>query len=189
MIPYQMHKVDFRRVFVLAGLGILILSYAILWLRMITTPSEFTGTDFVAFYAAARIAKYEGAGHVYDVVLQQKYEEALIGAAIPWETVRIYLNPPFVVPLAQLVAQENFVLSLILWNGLMLAFLVGGTLFLIPLLRSGFSGKEWPILLAGILLLFPAYKSLVVGQNSAMLYFGACAWMAGVLLKKNWLGG
>jgi hypothetical protein len=185
----QMRRVDFRRVFVITSLGILILSYALLWLRMITTPIQYTGTDFVAFYAAARIAKIEGTGHIYDVGLQQKYEEALIGEAITSEIVRIYLNPPFVVPLVQAIALDNFVLSLILWNGMMLAFLIAGTLFLIPLLRGGFSKKEWPIVLAGILFFFPGYKSLVVGQNSAMLYFGACAWMAGVLMKKDWLGG
>jgi hypothetical protein len=184
-----MPKVDFHRVFVITSLSILILSYALLWLRMITTPIEYTGTDFVAFYAAAQIARSEGTEHVYDVDLQQKYEEALIGGDISWEAVRIYLNPPFVVPLVQTIALDNFVLSLILWNIMMLAFLVSGAILLTPLLRGGFSRKEWLILLAGILLFFPAYKSIVVGQNSAILYFGACAWMAGVLMRKDWLGG
>jgi hypothetical protein len=167
----------------------LVLCYSFLWVRMITTPIQYTGTDFVAFYAAGRIAQNEGSGYVYEMVLQQKYEEELIGEEISWGLVRIYLNPPFVVPLVQAITSDNFVLSLILWNVMMLAFFVSGTLVLIPLLRGGFSKKEWPILLTGILLFFPAYKSIVIGQNSAMLYFGACAWLTGVMMKKDWLGG
>ncbi len=184
-----MRKINFLRVFVIASLGILILSYALLWLRMIRTPIEYTGTDFVAFYAAARIAQTEGPVHIYDVALQQKHEEALIGEEISWDLVRIYLNPPFVVPLVLAITLNNFVPSLVLWDILMLAFLVAGTLILVPLLRDGFSKKEWLILLAGILLFFPAFKSIVIGQDSTILYLGVCAWMVGILMGKDWLGG
>jgi Glycosyltransferase family 87 len=184
-----MNKIDYRRLFVMASLGILILTYALLWLRMIETPIEYTGTDFVAFYAAAEIAHNEGPAHVYDEALQQKYEEALIGAEISWDYIRIYVSPPFFVPFVQPFALPDFVSSLILWNGMMLAFLVAGTLLLIPLLRGGFTRKAWLVLLAGILLFFPAYKSIIEGQNSAMVYLGACAWMVGVLMEKDWLGG
>lgn len=49
-----MPRINIRRIFVLAGILSLGLSYSLLWARMITTPREYTGTDFVAFYSARR---------------------------------------------------------------------------------------------------------------------------------------
>ncbi len=56
-----MKRVDFRRIFVIAGLVSLVIIYALLWLRMIASPSERTGSDFIVFYTAGQIAQTDGA--------------------------------------------------------------------------------------------------------------------------------
>lgn len=184
-----MPRINIRRILVLAGILSLGLSYTLLWARMITTPREYTGTDFVAFYSAGRIAANEGPEHAYDVSLQKRYQEQLVGFEISSDIVRIYLNPPFVIPLVSLIMLEDFVPSLILWELLMGLYALLGTWLLFSSLRPVYPRQEWPVILAGMILFFPIYKSLVIGQNSAMLYFGACIWLLGLLSGKDWMAG
>jgi len=182
-------KVNLRRVFVVAALASLALVYSLLWLRMIATPVEYTGADFIAFYAAGRIAQVEGPAHVYDLVLQQHYEEEVVGFEVAPEHISPFLHPPFIVPLARALALDDFILSFALWDLVMLVFLVLGALPLFYLLREGISRQQRLVVLAGILLFFPCYVGLITGQDSAILYFGACVWMLGVLTDKDWLAG
>ena len=184
-----MKQVNLRRVFVIAALLALVLSYALLWLRMITTPVEYTGADFIAFYAAGRIAQAEGPAHVYDLALQQHYEEEVVGFDVAPEHVNPFVHPPFIIPLARVLALNDFILSFALWDLVMLAFLVLGAVPLFYLLKEGLSRQERLVLLAGILPFFPCYASLIIGQDNAIVYFSACIWMFGVLMKKDWLAG
>jgi len=182
-------RVNLRRVFVIAASLALALSYALLWLRMITTPVEYTGADFIAFYAAGRIAQVEGPAHVYDLALQQHYEEEVVGFDVASEHISPYLHPPFILPLAQALALDDFILSFALWDLVMLAFLVLGAVPLYYLLREALSRRQRLVLLAGILLFLPCYASLIIGQDNAVIYFCACIWMFGVLTDKDWLAG
>jgi len=182
-------QVNLRRVFVVAALASLVLVYSMLWLRMITTPVEYTGADFIAFYAAGRIAQAEGPAQVYDLELQRHYEEEVVGFEVAPEHISPFLHPPFIVPLARALALDDFILSFVLWDLVMLAFLVLGALPLFYLLREGLSRQQRLVLLAGILLFFPCYASLVIGQDSAIFYFSACIWMFGMLTKRDWLAG
>jgi len=182
-------QVNLRRVFVVAALASLVLVYSMLWLRMITTPVEYTGADFIAFYAAGRIAQAEGPAQVYDLELQRHYEEEVVGFEVAPEHISPFLHPPFIVPLARALALDDFILSFVLWDLVMLAFLVLGALPLFYLLREGLSRQQRLVLLAGILLFFPCYASLVIGQDSAIFYFSACIWMFGLLTKRDWLAG
>jgi hypothetical protein len=180
---------NIRRVFLWTCTLSLGLVYILLWLGMITDPVQYTGTDFVPFYAAAQIAHNDGPERIYDFQLQKTYEEKLAGFEIPVDNVRIYLNPPFVVPLASLVALPNFVVSLVLWDLLMGLFLLLGTGVFFHLLKNEFPQRQLWIFLLGLLFFFPGYRSLVIGQNSAMLYLGGCIWFFGLVSKKNWLAG
>ena len=57
-----MRAIQFKlqRIFVLAGMLSLFVVYLILWGRMIVNPADRTGTDFIAFYAAGRVAQENG---------------------------------------------------------------------------------------------------------------------------------
>ena len=184
-----MKKVNFRRVFLIAIIISLILSYSILWYRTITIPAQFTGTDFVPFFVTAQITRNEGSSYIYDIQLQQKYEEKLAGFDIQLEDVRIYLNPPFVVPLVNLIVVPDFVNSLILWELMMVLFILLAIGFLYLLIRANFSRKIVVIFIVGIFLFFPGFKSVVIGQNSAILLLGASLWVYGLLTNKDWVAG
>ena len=173
----------------IASVFSLAIIYIVLWLRMINDPVQYTGTDFVPFYAAAQIARNDSPSRIYDLELQQKYEENLGNFDIGTHDVRIYLNPPFVIPVVNLVIHPNFVTSLILWEFLMLFYFILGIMILSVLLRNHLSKKISIIFLSGILFFFPLYKSLVIGQNSAMLFVGGCVWLYGLITRKDWMAG
>jgi hypothetical protein len=181
--------INYRRLFLLAGITSLSLCYALLWARMITTPAEYTGADFIAFYAAGRIAQGEGPAHAYDLGLIQHYEQNVVGFPIDPTSISPFLHPPFLLPLLRLVALPNYVLAFILWNLIMLVFLGLGAALLMHDGLSATSPTQTKILLVGILLFFPTFLGLVTGQDNAILYLGAVAWMLGVLKKRDWLAG
>jgi hypothetical protein len=184
-----MKRVNFRHVFVIAGLATLVIVYGLLWLRMINTPAERTGADFIAFYAAGRITQKEGAAHVYDLELIQKYEEAVVGFSVDPVQISPYIHPPFIVPLVQVFSLDNYIVSFILWNLIMLVFLGLGAIPLGYLLRGIFPHQQRLVALAGILLFYPAFVSLVNGQDSAILYLAISLWMLGILSGRDWLAG
>jgi hypothetical protein len=156
---------------------------------MLNDPVQYTGTDFVPFYAAAQIAKNESPSQIYDLDLQKKYEEKLLGFEISELAVNIFVNPPFVIPLVSLFSISTFKCSLILWEVLMTLFFLIGTAILFHLMDKVVPEKALLIFMVGILFFFPGFKSLVIGQNSAMLYLGACLWVYGLLTHKDWLAG
>ena len=64
--------ISFSKIIFWTGAISLLLVYIILWAEMIASPSERTGTDFIAFYSAGRIAQERGSSKVYDIDLQQE---------------------------------------------------------------------------------------------------------------------
>jgi len=184
-----MLKIRWFRVLLITVVLVLAITYPILWLKMLNDPVQYTGTDYVPFYAASQISRNEGTSQVYDLELQRKYEENLGNFVIQPEDVRIFLNPPFIIPLANLVSKPDFRTSLILWELVNFLILLLGTYLLFNLLNSYFSWKILLVFLAGIITFFPAYKSLIIGQNSAILLFGAIMLFIGTVEKKDWMAG
>ncbi len=181
--------IDFRRVFLAVSLIALPVSYLLLYGRMLTDPVQATGADFVAFYAAGRIARNEGPARAYDLDLQQRYEERVIGFSILPEETYPFPHPPFVVPLTQLVAGEDYSRAFLAWSGLMLVFLLLALLPLAKVAETYLDRRQRRILLAGGLLFFPAFVSLINGQNSALLLLGGSLWVWGLFSKRDWLAG
>jgi hypothetical protein len=181
--------IDLRRVFVSAAFISLVLCYALLWLRMITTWKEYTGADFIAFYAAGRIARNEGAEYGYDLDLQRRYEQEVVGFEIAPEHISPYLHPPFILPIARLVSLDDFRLSFGLWNLVMIGFLAMGTIPWTSLFRAAFDRRQAALLVASVLLFYPSYVSIVNGQDSAILFFGGCLWLAGIVTRRDWMAG
>ena len=50
---------------------------------MITQHEVRTGTDFIAFYTAGRVAGEYGISHTYDVELQKSVQDEILGFSIP----------------------------------------------------------------------------------------------------------
>jgi hypothetical protein len=182
-------RIDFRRVFLGVSLLALPIAYVLLFARMLSDPVQATGADFIAFYAAGRIARDEGPGRIYDLELQQHYEELVIGFEIPSEETNPFPHPPFIVPLVQAVAGEAYPPAFLIWSGLMLGLLILAAKTLLRLTQPQFDAAGRRLFLAGCLLFFPAFVSLMNGQDSALLVLGGGLWALGLFSGRDWLAG
>ncbi len=185
-----MNRINFRRVFVIAGLASLAVVYVVLWMRMITSPPERTGTDFVGFYAAARIAQTEGAGWIYKPVLQQKIEQELVGFPLVPGQILLFNHMPYLVPILSLLVNANYVASFIRWTLLLLIFILIDTALLMSLTSTlGIDKKSSLILLAGTILFFPLFTSVMNGQDIVFALLGVILCLVGLLSGRSALAG
>src|SRR3990172_226469 len=184
-----MANIRCHRVLLITVVMVLVISYPILWLRMLNDPVQYTGTDYVPFYAASQISRNEGPSQIYNLELQRKYEQNLGNFVIHPDDVRIFLNQKFIVRLVNLSLTADFRTSLVLWEFINFLALLMATCLLFRFLNTNFSRKVLVIFLAGVVFFFPAYKSLIIGQNSSFLLLGAVLLLIGTIQKKDWMSG
>jgi len=122
----RLNQIKMQRVLVLTGVLSLFVIYVILWGRMIASPSERTGTDFIAFYTAGRIAQENGMAHTYDVSLQQGIQETEVGFELREAQILPYLHMPYLIPVLQTLVTRSYVISFVKWILLMLGVLALG---------------------------------------------------------------
>ncbi|MGB8214237.1 MAG: glycosyltransferase family 87 protein [Anaerolineales bacterium] len=185
-----MKRINYRRVFVIAGLATLLLVYILLWLRMISSPAERTGTDFISPYSAARVAQRWGGAHVYDLGLQQTIQAEVVGFSLVPGQVLAFDHPPYLLPLLAILVNGNYLTSLLRYAALMVAFYLASAGIIAWLLRrAAWKQTAVLLLLAGILTFYPVFVSLDNTQDTAIMVFGGFLWMAGLLTGQDWLAG
>lgn len=182
--------VDLRRIFALTSILSLAIVYGVLWVQWMTTPEQYLSSDFIGLYAAGRTAANEGPSQVYNLVIQQKYQAEVLGADISQGELYLFAHPPFSILLPRLIVTSNFVQSFMLWDALMTVFFLLGLIPIVSVIKgNGISRFEWFVLISGVILFFPAFESLIIGQDSAFLYLGLCIWMYGILTDRDEAAG
>ena len=168
----------FRRTLIIAGVTSLFLSYLGIWSRFINDPAERTGSDFIAFYTAGRIAQNQGAEYVYDPRLQQEVQQEEVGFPLAPGQVLLYNHLPFLIPLLRMVVSADYVASFYRWVTFLLTLYVAGVIVLSRVLREMAIDRA-PVFLTtiGALLFLPLFFSLINGQYTAILFLGTAVWV------------
>jgi hypothetical protein len=179
-----------RRIFLVAGIASLFVSYFGIWLRMISDPVERTGADFIHFYSAGRIAQSQGPAHVYDLQLQHDVEQEQVGFPLAEKQVLPFNHLPFLIPILRIAVSPDYVGSFYRWALIMLALYAASlALYGKSLARSGMAGSSAQIAQAGGLLFLPVFFSLMNGQDTAFLFLGVVLWVYGMFTSKPLLAG
>jgi hypothetical protein len=176
---------DVAFIFKVSAVLSLSVAYIVQWTTMIGSPSLRTGTDFIIFYTAGRAAQRYGYSSVYNIAIQQKIQESVVGFPLAQGQVLPYNHIPYLVPLLSLLVSANYVASFLRWAALMLIFHAITTMLLVHNLKSASKST----LFAGAMLFFPFFQSLLLGQDTAFLFFGVAIWVVGMIQKKDWLAG
>ena len=185
-----MKGINFRRVFILAGLLTLVMVYAILWIQMISSAAERTGADFIVFFTAGRISQTDGAKHVYDPLLQQAVQQAQVGFQLAPGQVLLYNHVPYLIPILKVLISENYVASFYRWAALLLALCTASVVLLTRLFqRAGWGQPEVWLAAAGLITFFPLFVSILNGQDTAFTFLGLCLFLVGILTERDWLAG
>jgi hypothetical protein len=185
-----MKSSSLRRIFILVGSLSLIISYLGIWIRFINNPVERTGSDFIAFYSAGRVAQSNGAAYVYNISLQQDIQEEQVGFSLVPEQVLLYNHLPFLIPILYTLVSADYVESFYRWIFLLLALFITSIAFLSGVLKDArFDSSTRLIAGVGSLLFLPLFFSLMNGQDSAFLFLGTALWMYGLFSGKEIAAG
>jgi len=123
--------------------------------------TSLRGTDFVDFYAAARMLS-EGHGHqLYDANVQRQYQ-----ARYADRVGTLYIHPPFEAAVYLAVAWLPLKPAYLLWSVLSLGFLAWGARLLAA---KALPRWDWRIWFAASLTFVPVLLCLVQGQDSLLL--------------------
>jgi hypothetical protein len=199
---------SFRNSLVIAGIASLLLIYPLLYLRVISDPAQRTAADFLPFYAAGRIAITQGMSKVYDWEAQRNTENDVLnetirqmlvsrgqpvtprdfGAPIQTSEVNPFPHPPFIVPVLMLLARLDYVPAFVTWSVLMSILFILCAIILIKLVPQAQGWDRW-ILFCGTVLFFPAFFSVINGQDTALLLLGASMWLFGLIQQRDRLSG
>jgi len=199
---------SYRNIFVIAGIASLLLIYPILYLRVISDPAQRTAADFLPFYAAGRIAITHGMSKVYDWEAQRNAEDEVLnetirqmlvakgqpvnpqdfGAPIQMTEVNPFPHPPFIVPVLMLLARLDYVSAFVSWSVLMSILFILAAIILLRLVPQAHGWDRW-VLFLGTILFFPAFFSVINGQDTALLLLGASMWLYGFLQECDGFAG
>jgi hypothetical protein len=180
-------KITSWRVIFFAGISALLIIYLVWWGRMIANPTERNSTDFIALYSAGRVAQTHGFPHIYDIELQQKFEQDIVGFQLADGQVLLFIHPPYIVPLLTMVIDNNYVRSFKHWALILICMYLAGTLFLVNSLFANVTTEVRFILLSSTLTFSPLFISIWQGQDTALVYLGVIFWCIGILKKQDWL--
>jgi hypothetical protein len=176
-----MQRANIGRIFVIAGILALFISYAGIWMRFISDPVQRTGSDFIAFYSAGRVAKDYGTANVYDPLLQQQVQQKEVGFPLVEGQVLLYNHLPFLIPILQLIANSSYVYSFHRWVVFLIVIYSTAIALLSHLLRlSGVEQTSTHLTAISSVLFFPIFFSLMNGQDTAFLLLGAAIWVFGL---------
>ncbi len=184
--PPARKRLDLRRIFIISGLSASIIIYAVLWLQMIASPGERSGADFIIFYAAGRIYLTGDHANVFDPQAQLVEEQNVIGFPIPQEELAPFNHPPFILPILIEIASMPYVKAFSAW-AILLCILFG--LNALVLLRAISQFKQKLLLFLSMVLFFPAFVSVLDGQDTVLLLLGASLWLWGMLGGDDRLAG
>ncbi len=200
--------ISFRTIFAIAGIISLLLVYPILWLRVIRDPAQRTAADFLPFYAAGRIANTAGFASVYDWEAQRQAENDILNETIrqmlvskgqpvtpedfgpPIQTTEVnpFPHPPFIVPVLMLLARLDYLPAFGIWSALMCVIFLLSAALLVKLVPQARGRDRW-VLFLGTALFFPAFFSIINGQDTAILLLGASVWVYALLQERAALSG
>jgi hypothetical protein len=183
-------RIRFAFVFLIAGLALLLLWEGWIWSKMVTLPKDYAPSDFSIFYTAGRIAAEGQYPQLYSIPIQLHQQEILLGHFLRTEQLLPFNHPPLLVPILQILCSTDYMASYWRWMFVMLALLVGTALLANRLLQSeGWDRSTRVLFFISALTFYPAFVSLVKGQDTTFLLLGGMLWLYGMLREKDQAAG
>lgn len=180
-------KPDLRRILTYTAILSILIYFILAWVRMIGDHYERTGSDFMGFYSFGWIMENKGIQYIYDLDVQQKLQEDIVGhAVIPI----FHTHIPLSAPISMIVVDDDFVGSFKRWTIVLLLLNALNVTLLVNLLQlNKFTKENLAILALGAYLFDPTFSGLMNAQDTAFVLLGAALWASGLFSKRYFLAG
>ena len=177
-----MPRINFRSVLLIVGITALVAVYVALWQFMVANPVELTKKDFISQYTAGRIANSGNWQNVYNLDTQIAQEERIQGSPILTQDFPPFNHPPFILPALALIAYLEYLPAYYAWAAIQFLLCLLSAWALLGAVPQLGNRK---VLFVSIVLFFPAFISILSGQDSTLLLLGVSLWMYGLLTGKD----
>ena len=183
-------KINLRRILVLGGTISLLVVYPILYARMLSSPRDRTGADFISLYTAGRAARLYGLEEVYNLDLQRTIQQDIVGFELAPDQVLLYNHMPYIIPLLGWMTSANYVSSFVRWS-LFSIILYAIAIFLLQDVAGAKTAmhKRRSLYFIGAITFYPLFVSIVNGQDTPILFLGAALWVWGFSKEKDAVAG
>jgi hypothetical protein len=173
----------------LSALALLTAIYAQLWIGLLSLPA-LDGVDFISFYTAGRIVRSGALRMLYDLNVQHAIQVPIVGPNfVPGGTLP-YNHPPLLAPLLGLIAFDDYTTAYIANSAVLLVvLLLCGAVAARFVAERGLDRRASVLVASGLVLFYPAYISLLKGQDTAFVLLGALLWMWLLLTRRERLAG
>lgn len=154
--------------------------FTVLWVNYVHSPVLLRNADFRHFYTAGKISFDYGFSQVYNLDIETRVQEKVVGHILPQDELLIYNHPPLLLPVLNIIAAFEYETAYILNCILLLLISVACLPFLLATLKS----ICWPnsvirITFLGFMLFEPLFISILKGQDTVLLLLGLAIWLNG----------
>ena len=181
-------RLNFQRIFIISAILAMMLTYIIEAAIILNDPVQRTAADFIAFYAAGKIAKEQGIARIYQVDLQRQVEQGQINFVLGEKQLLLYNHLPYLIPVLALLISDNFGVSFLLWMLLLTCITLVSLSILNNLIPGQTRSERWNII-ASWLVFLPVFASIANGQDTAFLLLGVSIFIYGMLNQRETLAG
>ncbi len=145
--------------------------------------------DFLVYYSAGHIIRFDSPAQLYDLALQRQTQTTI---APPDSQKRFYPynHPPILAPLLGWAVTGDYFASYLRWALILILFQVISLGILFGLMQY-LKWEKWYIwltVLSGVLF-YPAIVALIRGQDSSFLLLGVCLWVIGLVVSRDSVAG
>src|SRR5690349_6498206 len=95
----QSKQINLQRIIFIALVFSLVILYVLSWADVVSDPTQLTGSDFMAFYAAGKSMLEHTPAAAYDLKYIKANEENVAGFKTDTQGIFPYMHPPFILPI------------------------------------------------------------------------------------------
>lgn len=148
------------------------------------------GLDYLIYYSAGYIFRYDSPEKFYDLSLQRQVQATIVPEKNQ-EHFYPFNHPPILAPLMAWVVSDNYLASYLRWVVFLILFQLVAMGVLLRLMIRVFKWKVrdlFLIILSG-LVFYPAIVALIRGQDSSFFLLGITLWVFGLLDSNDKVAG
>jgi hypothetical protein len=148
------------------------------------------GLDYLLYYSAGYIFRYDSPEQLYDLSLQRQVQATIVPEKNQ-EHFYPFNHPPILAPLMGWVVSDNYLASYLRWVICLVLFqlIAMGVLLRLMIRVFKWKGKDLILVILSGLFFYPAIVAFIRGQDSSFFLLGICLWVLGLMRSNDKVAG